>query len=188
MGGQARTPDPKRELSGCPLWPLSEGGKGEHVLGCVCSFHEGGNFPWKFQVYARDIFGLYLGQKQKHMCQRDSSVLALSDFVFFMLQLYLTETPEKWKLKPRTPWRGNQQKHRQGNSNSLEDCGYSVICQRTCIINYVKSERVFFIVNLVLWFRKRNWKITFGCPCDVRVYYLKINKWIKPPKNALSLF
>ena len=39
--------------------------------------------------------------RDKHICQRDISVMTISDFAFFMLQLYLMVTPF-WKMKTQT--------------------------------------------------------------------------------------
>lgn len=46
--------------------------------------------------------GPHLGRdRDKHICQRDISVMTISDFAFFMLQLYLMVTPF-WKMKTQT--------------------------------------------------------------------------------------
>ena len=92
----------QKGLSGRPLWLLGEAGKGDHVQNCVCSFQGGGNIPWKLSLCMEHILGRTWGRdRDKHICQRDISVMTISDFSSFMLQLYLMATPF-WKMKIQT--------------------------------------------------------------------------------------
>ena len=101
VSGEVWTPEPKGTLWAPPLaswW----GWEGWPCPGLCLLISRRRKHPRKLSLCMDHILGRTWGRdRDKHICQRDISVMTISDFAFFMLQLYLMVTPF-WKMKTQT--------------------------------------------------------------------------------------
>ena len=82
----------KRNSLGASSPLFREEGKGDWVPGCVLLMHEGQSLPESSESVHVTPTLPTLGQKQRHICQREISMMMIVTFSFLCYNEYLTET------------------------------------------------------------------------------------------------